>query len=464
MSLLKETVIRDIIDVIYDVKDSDEVQTILNRRGGKSFSSIAKASKNLTLIFPVITSRYVPIETIAMVAKAIERKAVTMLQILFSSMSIANVDSAIDYISKFHTNMKIDSDMSIDSFVDAMDQFVVKAESSIKFQEKEAINKILRELKTIGKEVPSDINEVGLNNYLVKTNAYTGEYILEKKSNYNLIFDGNSDNSTNDNIDFNLDSDNPASFTFGKDSSSDNKAFTSYANRSKLVYTLHNKYERLLHSSDIQKCNELVPTMMSVVCYKPQEHGDPIPFDFLVGVKAKIYAVDSADVLKRLSLKHNDGHGLLNFVKASTSEIAFWKDFVFAINRAKQDAKAQSRKGSSSEIWKLLERRALKSKIRRSFSMVNDAPSISTLVVTEEEVEALKKSDGIDLRNPKVIRPIMESYNLMGFVIVDDSLEKASFIFDTGDDIYEEVSYNMLERDSNDSAYRKMVKLITKIR
>ena len=51
---IHETVIKDIVDVFHDLKDHDEVKMILNRDDKKSFSSIAKASSNLTLTFPVL--------------------------------------------------------------------------------------------------------------------------------------------------------------------------------------------------------------------------------------------------------------------------------------------------------------------------------------------------------------------------------------------------------------------------
>ena len=75
----------------------------------------------------------------------------------------------------------------------------------------------------------------------------------------------------------------------------------------------------------------------------------------------------------------------------------------------------------------------------------------------------MKKSDGIDIKNPRVIRPIMEAYNLMGFVIANESMEVANFIFDTGDDIYEQIAFNALEREASDNSYKKMVNLISKI-
>ena len=52
--MIHETVIRDIIDVISDVKDSDNIAGLFGRK--RSFRSIASATSNLTLVFPVICS------------------------------------------------------------------------------------------------------------------------------------------------------------------------------------------------------------------------------------------------------------------------------------------------------------------------------------------------------------------------------------------------------------------------
>ncbi|MGL5751054.1 MAG: hypothetical protein ACRCXT_11040, partial [Paraclostridium sp.] len=108
--------------------------------------------------------------------------------------------------------------------------------------------------------------------------------------------------------------------------------------------------------------------------------------------------------------------------------------------------------------------RSLKSKLRRSLGQSNDASAITTIVITQEEVEYLNKTENINLESPEVIRPILEAYNLMGFVIVDDALEVAKFIFDTGNDIYENVSFSHLERESNDGSHKKILNLMTKMR
>ena len=119
-------------------------------------------------------------------------------------------------------------------------------------------------------------------------------------------------------------------------------------------------------------------------------------------------------------------------------------------------------KGSSNKMWKVLERRSVKSRIRRSMKMDNDATAISTLVISQNLVDYLKKTENISLEKTNTCRLLMESYNLMSIVIVDESMEVAKFLFDTGEDDFEVISFNNLERESSDGSYRKVVNLLSK--
>ena len=79
--LLHETIVRDIYDVVTSVKDFDEVEWLQKRN---NVGSIAKRASNLVLVFPVIVSTSINIQSAMMISKAIERKCCTLLQILFS--------------------------------------------------------------------------------------------------------------------------------------------------------------------------------------------------------------------------------------------------------------------------------------------------------------------------------------------------------------------------------------------
>ena len=222
---------------------------------------------------------------------------------------------------------------------------------------------------------------------------------------------------------------------------------------------MNNMERERVFTTDIKKANELVPTMMVVNFYNAQTG---LYTSAVIGIKAKLYPLDSMDIVNRLMLKNKDNQGFHNFIRATTREISFWKDFVFAVDKAKIDALGV-RRGSTSKIWKVLERRALFGKYKRMIGAGNESAAISSLVVSKEDVETLKKEYNINIEKAAVIRPIMESYSLMCCVIIDEGVESAKFIFDTGHDEYETLSFNHLEREAQDNSYKKIVNLMTKM-
>ena len=93
--------------------------------------------------------------------------------------------------------------------------------------------------------------------------------------------------------------------------------------------------------------------------------------------------------------------------------------------------------------------------------MENAAKAITTLAISMEEVDELKKYNNIDVMNPRIIIPVMEKLNLLYFVIVDTTSE-AIHILSDGDTIYEEYSFTSLERENGDGTYKKVINLLTK--
>lgn len=418
---IHETIIRDIIDVVSDVKDAKELGGFTSN---KSFRSVASASSNLTLVFPVLISNAISIEAAGMISKAIERKCVTMLQMLFSAYCIDDAQDAVDYLRKFHTNLDTSRGITMDSLISALDRYVINAEESGKMTTEQIANyrAITEDMKNLDYRLPDNISESSLNNYCFSDGEDLPKVVHEAPM-------------TNAERDY-VTTRKTAAEYFGKQVS----------------------------PTDVKKANELVPTMMTVNFISTGSDGEPIECgDIMIGIKAKLYPVDSADLINRIKVKNQDNNGFNKFIRATTREISFFKDFLFAIDKAKLDAISQSRRGSSSKFWRVLERRSLKSKVRRSLGMTNDASAISTLTISQEEVDYLRKTENIDVANPNVMRPIMEAYNLMGVVLVDEAQEVASFMFDSGDDMYEQISFTNLERESSDGSYKKIINLMTKM-
>ncbi|MGL5749296.1 MAG: hypothetical protein ACRCXT_02125, partial [Paraclostridium sp.] len=340
---IHETVIRDIIDIVHDVKNADELKGLRGR--STSYKSIAQASSNLTLVFPVIISSNNKIENAAMITKALERKAVTMLQMLFSAINITDNADGIEYLRKFHTNLKLDDSVSVDDFMDAIDKFVMSNES-VNLSNRELYEAVKRDMNNIGNFLPDNINETSINDYNVRKNMY-GESIVEAKPLYRSIHamrnnqSNNMSPSTNDlnlsiSPNINIPSINVKSSNGGGNNS--NNSGIDYRN----IKNQQDIFRNQLMTTDVKKANELVPTMMTVN-FITTGYEENIPTQMVIGVKAKMYPVNSTDLITRLSSKHRDSNGLLKLIRSTTREISFIKDFLFAIDKAKIDALSQSR-------------------------------------------------------------------------------------------------------------------------
>lgn len=465
--VVHETILKDIVDVLSDVKDIDEIEFELGKN--KSFKSIASATSNLTLVFPVVCSSDIDISNSMMVSKAIERKCVTMLQMLFSAFTINDAKDAISYISKFHTNMRMTDRMDMDTFVGYVDQFVRKLDEEAPITVDRAKYEAVKEdfkkpdfylnmncisEHSIAEYYVYSAGMLGNSKTVVREDMADGQVVR-------LVGDVSADGSemVKAAMDVAKNAVNHMSSQIkAAQTRSDQKDDSQYHKNMADALT------KQILPSDIKKANELMPTNMIINFINPGEDGgDAILTSAVIGVKAKLYPVTSMDIIDRIRTKNKDNNGFNNFIRATTREISFWKDFVFAVEKAKLDALSSSRRGSSSPIWKLLERRALKSRIRRTFRMTNDATAITTLVMSQNEVEWLMKNDNINMMNSYTARSLMESFNLMGISIIDESVEVAKFIFDTGDDEYESLTFSALERESSDNTYKRVVNLMTKM-
>lgn len=405
--MLHETIVRDVIDVINNVKQLDDVEWV-NRTG--RVGSISRQASNLVLVFPVIVSNSINIQTASLIAKAIERKCVSLLQILFASVNITDEDNLYDFISQFHSNLN--ARLTLDDFIKFADGMVESG--VIEIIDKDAYEAVKEDMRNINYYLDTSFNETSINDYVSKTNIYGESTImLEARSNEPTLKDQ-----------------------------------TEY-------------FKNQLLPQDVQKANELMPTTVAVN-FTTYCDGIKNRSTGIIGVKAKLYPVDSMEIISRITSKYKDSNTLFNLIRASTREISFFKDLAFAIDKAKLDAVNMAKESNNAKLFKLLERRAAKNKFSALLKK-NDASPITSLVISQEEVEYLKKYNNLDMEKSYVTRSILEAYNLMDIVIADESLEVAKFLFDDGDGIYDTLPFDALEKEAKDSSYKKVINLMSKI-
>lgn len=496
--VIHETIVRDIVEFIADgAKKVDfEDGGFAFGKGKTSFRSITKASSNLICTFPVLISDTVPIEQGIMIMKSHERKCATMLQMLFSALCVSSDEENVyQYLQNFHTNLNFDDDdLNVDNFIDTMDSVADRAtEESAKLSRfifEEATKMILEDHPNIDYVLSTDIiNETGLNDYRVmstNTNFNSCKVmapILEGKNKNRSGGNGGSGGNNGGNggsgskkgpsyndLKVKLAAKTAELDALKKNGSYERREYKETITKREDIEKAKLKAEYLkgmsdfhknqVIATDVNKANELIPTMMVIQFHSPESD---VPVTAVVGIKAKLYPIPSDEVINRLLVRNKDNQGFHNFLRAATREISFFKDFVFAVDKAKIDALSSSRRGSDSKIWKLLERRATKSKLKRAFGMRNDATAITTLCISNDEVEMLKKEYSVDVNKIPIIRPIMDAYNLMGFIVLDDNIEQGRFLYDDGSNKFETYSYRSLEKESGNQDYKKIINLMTKM-
>lgn len=408
--MLHETIVRDIVDVINNVKDLDDVEWV-NRTG--RVGSIARQASNLVLVFPVLVTNSINISTATLIAKAIERKCVSLLQILFASINITEEDNLYDFISQFHSNLN--ARLTLDDFIKFADGLVEAG--YVEVVDQKAYDAVKEDMHNINYYLDTSFNETSINDYISKTNQFGDNYIMLEDRR-------------------------------GSSPSNDLKNEVEY-------------FKNQLLPQDVQKANELQPTNVAVN-FTTYRDGIKNCSTGIVGIKAKLYPVDSMEIISRVSSKYKDSNTLFNLVRASTREISFFRDLAFAIDKAKLDAISMAKESNNAKMFKLLERRAAKNKFSALLKK-NDASPITSLIISQEEVEYLKKYNNIDMEKSYVTRSILESYNLMDIVIADESLEVAKFLFDDGDYVYDVLPFDSLEKEAKDSSYKKVINLMSRI-
>ena len=443
--------------------------------GFKMNSNIAKEAKGLTAVFPVLVSESVSVEQAQMIAKAAERKYVTMFQMLFAASQITDAKSAQSYLKKFHNNItsSLDlSDMTVDDVIDFANKLdeEVQTTALTNAHITEATKAVLEDLafnENYTKVLAENLNPVSLNNYKVKTvfGDYKATQVSEANDDYYTVED------RSDSTEWEGRDDNNGNVYKQRTNTTTRRTPITARDRAATLKdknaTLKDKADiisKQIVTTDIKKANEATPSLM-IINFVTQADGrdNEIVNTAVIGVKCVIHYIPSSEMMNRMVLKNTDRRGLLNFIRATTGEIQFFRDFLFAIDRAKIDAVAKTNKGSNSRIWKMLEIRANRAKMNTTARADNAAcAAITMLVLSKAEVDIIKQSYRLDLSKASTMLSVMKGYNFIGVAVIDEVNEKVDFLYDDGTKNFETISFMSLEREQGAGEYKKMINTLVK--
>ena len=443
--------------------------------GFKMNSNIAKEAKGLTAVFPVLVSESVSVEQAQMIAKAAERKYVTMFQMLFAASQITDAKSAQSYLKKFHNNItsSLDlSDMTVDDVIDFANKLDEEVQTTALTNARitEATKAVLEDLafnESYTKVLAENLNPVSLNNYKVKTvfGDYKATQVSEAGDDYYTVED------RSDSTEWEGRDDNNGNVYKQRTNTTTRRTPITARDRAATLKdknaTLKDKADiisKQIVTTDIKKANEATPSLM-IINFVTQADGrdNEIVNTAVIGVKCVIHYIPSSEMMNRMVLKNTDRRGLLNFIRATTGEIQFFRDFLFAIDRAKIDAVAKTSKGSNSRIWKMLEIRANRAKMNTTARADNAAcAAITMLVLSKAEVDIIKQSYRLDLSKASTMLSVMKGYNFIGVAVIDEVNEKVDFLYDDGTKNFETISFMSLEREQGAGEYKKMINTLVK--
>ena len=499
MKVLKESIgtvldIDSLLDILNGETLSDVGSALANgTRNKEGYSSIASRANELTATFPILISNRVSLKTAEKIQKALEFRYALMLQMVIASRSFTTSKDAVDFLKNYHTNIDAGSWRSIGakilSTTDEAAVFEMAARKAI--NESYAQNSILNEnAKPVNLQAFQEARKARIYpNY--KSLSYKVGFQQGVKS----ALRGQKKNAFVPNDPYKkarLDiTTNKAMKQQEIDAAQKKEDIKtkSEAEREKLrleneekrqkarvdaereIEEIRNKGRRdielmtplsvpTLNDQKVRKANMLNPLTMSVFFKVKASEDAVVTVNALIGVKAKLYPVDSMEIMDRIYSSRRTKINLFNFIRAFSGEIQFWRDFIFTLGKAKIDANFNARRVGS-KLWKVLERRSKTSRISQMLNINNAATAITTLVLSMEEVEFLNKEADIDLLDSHEARKILDDFNFISIMIVDENLETIRTIMDTGNDEWESSTFKAFDRDE-EMDYKQMVKMLAK--
>lgn len=506
----------DTVDTIVQIaKGLSNVAT--NKVANKSeysYSSIAKAASKLIAVFPVLTSRTVSFDTARMTSKYIEQISCQFFMFALQQANISNAKDGIAYLRQFHQNLNMGDDNTdaviaamqswIDAytkgtqesttFADALNNEVLSEAMVDPFMMQSDDVKIsasdMRELMHAMQEsaniqfYDTKLNPLSINDYVVREFAggdyrvTVSPYILnEAKLDRNKANNSYKENKEQHRHEEEMDR------NYTERYKADRKAETEYYkeyNRSREADRQYNDQKdkdakeqndrvnanrmrantTILKDQDIKKMNDAVPSILIVKFYQKNDNDiSGVATEFLIGIKSKVVPITTAEILRRIMNDNKDGQKFLKFMRVITGELKA-SDVLLGLSRITDDVKSYKVKGARGDIWTLLQNRAVAAKEQVRSGKHNDFSAITTVLISQQDADELYREENFDINDPKNAIHFMQSYNLMGFAIADDSNEVLHLLLDNGSKNFEDISYRMLERETQDSTYKKLINLM----
>lgn len=471
--------IRDAIETLTDVKaEFAEVGVYASKR------SISASAMEGTANFPVLAEDSISLDDGILISRALEKKYAAFLTTVLTMDPYLEVEkghtpTASEYLKQFHQNMRVkDPEKGVHiNMIDFLKESYDINDMDYTVMEGEVFKMACAIYEGVARSVPQDKNI--LLNYSVEE-VTTPDSLNSRFCVNSPVTEANGGNNNNYNIRTNnvngnvgqLDADN---VVVRGDQTGDIAANTviNIKNDNRVARSEYGKYPmnntgrvqsrnqwKVLTDDDCKKANDMVPTLLHIRVYPIDKYTreELTTLDFVMGVKATLHPIPVNEIARMVVCGMRNENFVFNFIRWTTGEIKFFKDFLFAIDTIKMDAKDS---GNDVTGWRpALKRRKNKQRAKLRFSKNSVMPN-TTLVVSQGATEYIKENYGYDLEDDRIIRRMMDTYFLLGFVSVNTVNQRASFRYD-GIDYTDTYTFDTLKREnqSDDKAFKNMMKML----
>lgn len=427
-------------DILKEIKNAPRVINNISQSNIRGKSMIRRA-KDATFQFPMIIPKSCPIDMATACTRMMDRVYAGYTQIALgnnSTMNMALDSSPTQFLKRFHQNIKFEqaiADLAIPE--DEREAYMEKAYNGEYRVFADPDRKFFMLFNAADKKLGMmlESNREGLKPYLSEINM--------SKQMRDIFESGYEEEYTEAESDETNAEDLTQALLDGK------LKQQQLADRRALADIAKNNAAALrgpqLTDGDIKRMNDMTPYAVQIRLSVVNSADEFVQYmDIIVGIKTVLHLVDTDDMISNLEKALQNRSGLFRFLRWTTGEISLVKDLLLNMDDLRFDAANQN--AGKSPLFGNLKRMKRRGVGMSGFAMPHGLIPNATLLVTSYEVDHMKNTYGIDMREESVAKKLMEGLDLMTFIICDDGAGTVDILYD-GDATFQTYALESIERE-----------------
>ena len=427
-------------DILKEIKNAPRVINNISQSNIRGKSMIRRA-KDATFQFPMIIPKSCPIDMATACTRMMDRVYAGYTQIALgnnSTMNMALDSSPTQFLKRFHQNIKFEqaiADLAVPE--DEREAYMEKVYNGEYRVFADPDRKFFMLFNAADKKLGMmlESNREGLKPYLSEINM--------SKQMRDIFESGYEEEYTEAESDETNAEDLTQALLDGK------LKQQQLADRRALADIAKNNAAALrgpqLTDGDIKRMNDMTPYAVQIRLSVVNSADEFVQYmDIVVGIKTVLHLVDTDDMISNLEKALQNRSGLFRFLRWTTGEISLVKDLLLNMDDLRFDAANQN--AGKSPLFGNLKRMKRRGVGMSGFAMPHGLIPNATLLVTSYEVDHMKNTYGIDMREESVAKKLMEGLDLMTFIICDDGAGTVDILYD-GDATFQTYALESIERE-----------------